>query len=61
MNTDPTDIDWCAAACADALVEGLTLHALQAAHEVARTPQEFYWAVEAAIKLKEVCDDRSAD
>lgn len=49
------DVDWCAAACADALVEGLTLHALQAAHEVARTPQEFYWAVEAAIKLKGVC------
>jgi hypothetical protein len=50
-------VDWCAAACADALVEGLTLHALRAAHEgSARTPQEFYWAVEAALKLKEVCD-----
>jgi hypothetical protein len=48
------DVDWCAAACADALVEGLTLHALQAAYEVARTPQEFYWAVAAAIKLKEM-------
>ena len=53
----PTEpVDWCAAACADALVEGLTLHALQAAHEVAETPEEFFWAVQASIRLKEVCD-----
>jgi hypothetical protein len=51
--TDPDDKDYCSAACADALVEGLTLSALQAAHDVARTPEEFYWAVQASIVLKE--------
>lgn len=50
---DPDDKDYCSAACADALVEGLTLTALQAAHDVARTPEEFYWAVQASIVLKE--------
>ena len=52
--TDPTDKDWCSAACADALVEGLTLQALQAAHDVARTPEEFYWAVQGRIALNEI-------
>lgn len=51
---DPTDKDWCSAACADALVEGLTLFALQAAHDVARTPQEFWYAVQGAIALNEI-------
>jgi hypothetical protein len=50
---DPTEKDWCSAACADALVEGLTLQALQAAHDVARTPQEFWLAVQCSIWLKE--------
>jgi hypothetical protein len=50
---DPTDKDWCWAGCADALVEGLTLQALQAAHDVARTPQEFWLAVQCSIWLKE--------
>jgi len=53
----PTDIDWCSAACADALVEDVTIQVLQAAHEVAETPEEFFWAVHASILLKEVCDD----
>lgn len=52
--TTPTDKDWASAACVDALVEGLTLQALQAAHDVARTPKEFYWAVQVAIRLKEI-------
>lgn len=51
---DPTDKDWCSAACADALAEGLTLWALQAAHDVARTPQEFFWAVQGAVLLNEI-------
>ena len=51
---DPTDKDWCSAACADALVEGLTLQALQAAHDVARTPEEFYWGVQASVRLDEI-------
>ena len=48
--------DYTSAACADALVEGLTLYALQAAHDVARTPEEFFWAVQGAILLKEIMD-----
>jgi hypothetical protein len=52
--TDPTDKDWCSAACADALVEGLTIGALQAAHDVARTPEEFFWAVQSSIRLNEI-------
>lgn len=54
---DPTDKDWCSAACADALVEGLTLHALQAAHDVARTPKEFWLAVQGSIALNEIVKD----
>lgn len=52
--------DRCAAACADALVENLTLVALEAAHEVATTPFEFWVAVSASIKLKEVVDGVSS-
>jgi hypothetical protein len=47
----PRDVDYASAACADALVEGLTLHALQCAHEVARSPEEFFWAVQASVRL----------
>ena len=57
---DPTQTDYCAAACADALVEGLTLHALQCAHEVAETPEEFFWAVWASIKLQTIVRDKNA-
>lgn len=52
----PEDVDWCAAACADALVEGLTLQVMQAAHDVSNTPEQFFVAVHASIKLKEMCD-----
>ena len=54
MDVDPKD--YTSAACADALAEGLTLYALQAAHDVAQTPQEFFWAIQGAILLKEVMD-----
>ena len=54
---DLNDVDWCSAACADALVGDVTIQVLQAAHEVAETPEEFFWAVHASILLKEVCDD----
>lgn len=54
MTASLDNTDYCAAACADALVEGLTLDALQAAHDVASTPEEFFWAVQASIKLAEV-------
>ena len=52
--TDPLDVDWYSAGCADALVENLTIVALQAAHDVAKTPFEFWVAVSASIELKEV-------
>ena len=55
--TPADSVDWCAAACADALVEGLTLHALQAAHDVAETPEEFWIAVNASIRLMEAARD----
>ena len=51
-----SDADYCSAACADALVEGLALYDLQAAHDVSNTAQEFWVAVQAAIRLKEVCE-----
>jgi hypothetical protein len=54
VDVDPKD--YTSAACADALVEGLTLYALQAAHDVADSPEEFFWAVQGAILLKETCD-----
>lgn len=53
-----SEVDWCSAACADALVEGLTISALQAAHDVAETPEEFFWAVQASVRLKEIVDGR---
>jgi hypothetical protein len=55
------DKDYCSAACVDALVENLTLSALQAAHDVAQTPEEFYWAVQASIMLKEMANDMATD
>lgn len=51
-----SDADYCSAACADALVEGLTICSLQSAHDVSNTAQEFWIAVQAVIKLKEICD-----
>ena len=51
---EPDCVDYAAAACADALVEGLTLGALQAAHDVSETPEQFFRAVQASIKLKEL-------
>lgn len=57
--TAPADKDWCSAACADALVEGLTISALQAAHDVAVTPEEFFWAVQASVRLKTVLQEET--
>jgi hypothetical protein len=54
---DPSDVDWCSAACVDALMEGLTLQALQSAHDVAETPFEFWVAVAASIRLKEIVNE----
>jgi hypothetical protein len=51
---EPDDHDWYVAACADATVENLPLAALQAAYEVSTSPQEFFWAIWASIKLKDL-------
>jgi hypothetical protein len=50
----PEPHDYYAAACADALVEGLTLMAIQAAYEVSETAEQFFCAVQTAIRLKEL-------
>lgn len=57
---DPLDIEWCVAACVDAIMEGLTLQALQSASDVAATPEEFFWAIQASIRLKEIVNARPA-
>lgn len=51
---EPTDKDWCSAACADALIENLPIQCLQAAHDVSKTPQEFWFAIQGAIALRDV-------
>jgi hypothetical protein len=50
----PEPHDYYAAACADALVEDLTLAAVQAAYEVSETAEQFFCAVQTAIRLKEL-------
>lgn len=52
------NVDYCAAACADACVEGLSMQSLQAAKDVSMTPKQFFYAVQAAVKLKELLDER---
>jgi hypothetical protein len=52
LTTDPADLIFLDVETRST-VEGLTLQALQAAHDVARTPQEFWLAVQCSIWLKE--------
>ena len=51
------DHDYWIAACSDIAYEGLSVEAVAAAHEVSESAKEFFWAVQAAIWLKGVCDD----
>lgn len=53
-----TSDDYYRAAIADAIVEDLTIVAADAAHHVAQSGEEFFWAIQASIQLKEVCDGR---
>lgn len=53
-----TDDDYYRAAIADAVVENLTIYAVQAAHDVAETAEQFFWAVQAAVRLKEMTKQR---
>ena len=49
-----TDDDYYRAAIADAVVENLTICAVQAAHDVAEKAEQFFCAVQTAVKLKEM-------
>ena len=51
-----TSDDYYIAAIGDALVENLSIVAADAANQVANNGEEFFWAIQAAIQLKEVCD-----
>lgn len=51
----PTQDDYYTAACLDTACEQLPLVAVCAACDVSQSAEEFFWAVQAAIKLKEVC------
>ena len=44
------------AACSDIACEKLDVQAVAAAYEVAESAEDFFWAVQAAVKLKEICD-----
>ena len=54
---DLDDADYYTAACLDAACEQLPLSAVSAACEVAEDAEQFFWAVQAAVRLKEVCDE----
>ena len=49
-----TDDDYYRAAIADAVFENLTISAVQAAHDVSETAEQFFWAVHTAIMLAEL-------
>jgi len=53
---DLCDTDYWQAACLDTACEQLPLNAISAACQVAQNAEQFFWAVQAAIRLKGVCD-----
>jgi hypothetical protein len=53
-----TDLDWCSAAAADAVVEGLSITALQAARDVSTNPETFFHAVQGAVLLNDIITKR---
>ena len=48
------DTDYWIAACLDTAYEGLDVEAISAACMVSESAEEFFWAVQAAVMLKEV-------
>ena len=50
------DSDYWIAACSDIAYERLDVEAISAACRVSESAEEFFWAVQAAVLLKEVCD-----
>jgi fructosamine-3-kinase len=55
MNLTPDD--YYRAACLDAAHEKLSVDAISQAYVVSKDAKEFFVAIQAAIKLKEICDD----
>ena len=51
-----TESDYYTAACLDTAYEGLDVEAISAACRVSENAEEFFWAVQAAVMLKGVCD-----
>ena len=56
MNLSETDY-WIAA-CSDIAYEELPVDVVQAAHDVSATAEEFFYAVQASIQLKEIHDGK---
>jgi len=54
-----TESDYYTAACLDTAYEGLDVEAISAACRVSQNAEEFFWAVQAAVRLKEICDANS--
>lgn len=50
------EADYWQAACLDTAYERVGVEAISAACEVAQNAEQFFWAVQAAIRLKEMCD-----
>jgi len=48
------DADYYTAACLDTAYERVGVEAISAACQVAQNAEQFFWAVQAAIKLKEL-------
>ena len=53
------DSEYYIAATLDVACEGLSIEAVSVACEVSDSAEDFFWAVQAAIRLKEMCDDRT--
>ena len=50
--------DYWIAACSDIAYEELPVDVVQAAHDVSATAEDFFYAVQASIKLKEIHDGK---
>ena len=51
-----TESDYYTAACLDTAYERLDVEAISAACRVSENAEEFFWAVQASVMLKEVCN-----
>lgn len=56
--TKPTDAEWLLAACGDIAMENLPVDAVLAAHMVANSAEDFFWAIQATIMLRDLMDEK---